>query len=112
MKTYADKKRTKREFQVGDEVFLRLQPYRQTTVALRRQLKLLAKHFGPYKGTIEIGDVELKRGAHDGVLSGLGQSEETRDFVDNDRALGMKAQPTGGHASSAGEFVGGRNFVS
>ncbi|KAL0420989.1 UNVERIFIED_CONTAM: hypothetical protein Slati_3121800 [Sesamum latifolium] len=49
MKLYADKKRTEREFQVGDEVFLKVQPYRQTAVSLRKQLKLSAKYYGPYK---------------------------------------------------------------
>ncbi|KAL0409739.1 UNVERIFIED_CONTAM: hypothetical protein Sradi_1908300 [Sesamum radiatum] len=64
------------------------------------------------QGTIEIGNLELKNGTNDGVLSELGQSEEIRDFEENDRALGMKAKPTEGHASTAGEFVGGRNSIS
>ena len=33
MTQQADKKRTPREFQVGDQVFLKLQPYIQTSVA-------------------------------------------------------------------------------
>jgi hypothetical protein len=33
MKTFADRKRTEREFEVGDYVYLRLQPYRQCSVA-------------------------------------------------------------------------------
>ncbi|KAL0374354.1 UNVERIFIED_CONTAM: hypothetical protein Sradi_3351100 [Sesamum radiatum] len=64
------------------------------------------------QGTIEIGNLELKNGTNDGVLSELGQSEEIRNFEENDRALGMKAKPTEGHASTAGEFVGGRNSIS
>ncbi|KAL2243822.1 UNVERIFIED_CONTAM: hypothetical protein Sindi_0500200 [Sesamum indicum] len=36
MKFYADRKRTEREFEVGDEVFLKLRPYRQTLLTLRK----------------------------------------------------------------------------
>ncbi|KAL2230955.1 UNVERIFIED_CONTAM: hypothetical protein Sindi_1689900 [Sesamum indicum] len=43
MKTYADKKRSEREFQVGDEVFLKLQPHKQTSVALKK--KIGSKYF-------------------------------------------------------------------
>ncbi|KAL2231735.1 UNVERIFIED_CONTAM: hypothetical protein Sindi_1767900 [Sesamum indicum] len=60
MKIYADRKKSEREFEVGDEVFFKLQPYRQTTVALRRQLKLCAKYFGPYKVIEKIGKIAYK----------------------------------------------------
>jgi hypothetical protein len=40
IKQMADKNRSEREFLVGDLVFLKLQPYRQNTVALRKNLKL------------------------------------------------------------------------
>jgi transposase InsO family protein len=48
MKKYADLRRSEREFEVGQEVYLRLQPYRQTTVAHRRALKLSPRFYGPF----------------------------------------------------------------
>ncbi|XP_074373538.1 uncharacterized protein LOC141713869 [Apium graveolens] len=38
MKVFADRKRTDREFNIGDEVFLKLQPYRQSSVALKKRI--------------------------------------------------------------------------
>ena len=36
MKLYANKKRTEREFKEGDEVYSKLQPYRQMAVSQRK----------------------------------------------------------------------------
>ncbi|XP_039045952.1 uncharacterized protein LOC120185946 [Hibiscus syriacus] len=41
----------------GDEVYLKLQPYKQSSVAVRRNLKLAAKFYGPYKIQKRIGSV-------------------------------------------------------
>ncbi|GMI64808.1 hypothetical protein HRI_000150100 [Hibiscus trionum] len=60
MKYYADKKRTDMEFQVGDWVYLKLQPYQQTSLALRRNLKLTARFYGPYRVIARIGLVAYK----------------------------------------------------
>jgi ribosomal protein L21E len=48
MKKYADLKRTKRKFEIGQKVYLRLQPYRQSLVAYRRALKLAPLFYGPF----------------------------------------------------------------
>lgn len=60
MKAYANLKRTAREFQQGDWVYLKLQPYRQVSVAIRKNLKLAAKYFGPYEIIEKVGPVAYK----------------------------------------------------
>ncbi|TXG51682.1 hypothetical protein EZV62_024206 [Acer yangbiense] len=44
MKFYASRRRSKRVFEVGKWVYLRLQPYRQSTMALLRNLKLAPRN--------------------------------------------------------------------
>ena len=60
MKYYADKKRIEREFQIGDEVYLKLQPYKQTSLALRNNLKLSSRYYGPYTVIARISKVAYK----------------------------------------------------
>jgi hypothetical protein len=60
MKTNADKHRTEREFQVGEAVLLRLQPYAQTSVVNRPFPKLAYKYFGPYTVLERIGMVAYR----------------------------------------------------
>ncbi|KAJ0103101.1 hypothetical protein Patl1_06480 [Pistacia atlantica] len=48
MKLYADRKRADKEFQVGDKVYLRLHPYQQISVVMRRNLKLSPRYYGTY----------------------------------------------------------------
>lgn len=49
MKLYTDKRRTERELEDVDQVYLKLQPYKQVSVAQRPNQKLAAKYYNPYK---------------------------------------------------------------
>lgn len=49
LKIYADLRRKDHEFSEGDWVYLRFQPYKQTTVALRRSNKLAPRFLGPFQ---------------------------------------------------------------
>lgn len=62
MKSQADKKGTEREFHVGDLVYLKLQPYIQTSVAPRSNQKFSFKFYGPFKILQRVGQVAYKLG--------------------------------------------------
>jgi len=60
MKRQADKGQSELTFAVGDMVFLKLQPYVQTTVTRCTNNKLPFKFFGPFKILQRIGTVAYK----------------------------------------------------
>lgn len=57
MKRQANKHRTDREFVVGDQVFLKLQPFIQTSIAQRPYQKLAFPYYGPYPTNSRVGAV-------------------------------------------------------
>lgn len=60
MKQQADKKRSFRAFEVGNSVYLKLQPYIQTSVASRACHKLAFRFFGPFKIIGRVNEVAYK----------------------------------------------------
>uniref|UniRef100_A0A8R7PSC5 Tf2-1-like SH3-like domain-containing protein n=1 Tax=Triticum urartu TaxID=4572 RepID=A0A8R7PSC5_TRIUA len=60
MKAQADKHRTERTFAVGDSVFLKLQPYLQSSVAPRANHKLAFKFYGPFRILARVGEVSYE----------------------------------------------------
>lgn len=60
MKHYADGNRTPQMFSIGGEVFLKLQPYAQTTVANHPCAKLAYKFYGPFQIVEQIGPAAYK----------------------------------------------------
>ena len=50
-----DKHRSERNFNIGDMVFLKLQPYRQTFVSQGGIQKLSAKYYGPFRIKDKVG---------------------------------------------------------
>lgn len=57
LKQYANAKRRHEEFEVGEWFYLKLQPYRQSSVFKRINQKLASKFFGPFKITEHNGSI-------------------------------------------------------
>jgi ribosomal protein L21E len=68
MKKYADLKRTERTFEIGDMVYLKMQPYRETALGLRNSLKLSSKYYGPFRVLQKVGKQAYKLQLPEGTL--------------------------------------------
>ncbi|XP_066392730.1 uncharacterized protein [Miscanthus floridulus] len=60
MKRQADKHCSERSFAIGDWVFLKIQPYVQSSLARRANQKLAFRFFGPYQILERIGQAAYK----------------------------------------------------
>lgn len=60
MAYYANKRRTERHFEEGDEVFLKVQAFKQLTLKHAKDNKFSAKFYGPYKILKKIGPVAYR----------------------------------------------------
>lgn len=60
MKAQFDKGRSERQFTVGDWVYVKLQPYIQSSVAHRSNQKLSFKYIGPYQALSRVGNVAYR----------------------------------------------------
>ncbi|KAL2459971.1 Uncharacterized protein Adt_43394 [Abeliophyllum distichum] len=60
MNHYADKRRTEREFQEGERVYLKLHPYQQQSVIGRLNHKISPSYYGPYQIERKVGAVAYK----------------------------------------------------
>lgn len=60
MTHYANKKRTDRSFKEGDEVFLKVQAFRQTSLKATKDNKFSPKYYGPFKILKKIGVVAYR----------------------------------------------------
>jgi hypothetical protein len=65
MKSQAEKHRSNHEFQVGDLVYLKVQPYIQMSFAPRSCQKLAFRFFGPYKILQRVGAAAYKISCQD-----------------------------------------------
>lgn len=60
MKLYADQHRSERTLEVGDMVYIKLQPYRHTSLSIHHHLKLHSRYYGPFRVLERIGQTAYK----------------------------------------------------
>jgi hypothetical protein len=67
MKKYVDLKRTERKLDVGDMVYIKMQPYRMDAFGIRQSIKVTSKFYGPFRVLEQIGKLAYKLQLPEGV---------------------------------------------
>lgn len=49
IKQNTDRRMVDKEYAIGEMAYLKLQPYRQSSIVLRHNLKLTSKYYRPFK---------------------------------------------------------------
>jgi hypothetical protein len=60
MKVQTDKRRTERSFNIGDQVYLKMQPHIQQSLATRSNQKLAFHFYGPFKILDRVGELAYR----------------------------------------------------
>jgi len=60
IKHQANKNRTERVLEVGDMVYMKIQPYRHSSLSIHRSLKLHSRFYGPFRILGKIGKTAYK----------------------------------------------------
>lgn len=59
-KNYADRHIIERSFEIGDSVYLKLQPYKQSSLAQISSFKLSPRYYGPYNVIEKLGSIAFR----------------------------------------------------
>lgn len=89
IKHQADKNRSERQIEVGDMVYLKLQPYRHTSLSTHKCLKLHSRYYGPFKVLAKIGKTAYKNLLPEGC-----QLHDVFHVIQLKQHLGPKAVPS------------------
>lgn len=94
MKQQADRHRRDEQYAVGDRVYLKLRPYRQQSVAHRRNHKLSPRYYGPYEVEKKIGEVAYRlRLPHTAAIHPVFHVSQLRRAI-GDRSVSLELPPT------------------
>lgn len=60
MTHFANKNRSERQLELGDMVYLKIQPYRHSSLSIHRCIKLQSKFYGPFRVMEKVGNTTNK----------------------------------------------------